>query len=90
MKNNKSLNFFKNKNGEWTIAQFPNFPIIAWLLLYISLFFIGDSNLKSSVHSLSNAFLFTWAYLEIAMGDSGFRRLLGGVVILSVIYGYFN
>ncbi len=88
-KNSNNMNFFKNKDGKWAVIQFPNFLLMAWLFLTLALLLIGESNLKDNIHQLSSALLFAWAYLEVTKGDSPFRRLLGGVVLLSVIYNYF-
>ena len=89
-KNNNILNFFKNKDGEWTIAQTPNFPIIAWFFLALTLQLFDGGSLKSGMQLLSSALLFTWAYLEITSGDSSFRRLLGGIVLLVLVYDFFS
>lgn len=84
-----ALDFFKDKNGQWAIAQFPNLLIMTWLLLSFIILIISDDDLKRSLQLLNGSVLFAWAYLEITKGDSSFRRLLGSVVLSSVVYSYF-
>ena len=50
----------------------------------------SDDSLKGGVQQLASALLLVWAYLEVTTGDSNFRKLLGGIVLLIVMYGYFN
>lgn len=84
------LDFFKNKDGKWTIIQFPNLLLIAWLLLTLVAIFLGAGSLKSSIQLLSSAVLFAWAYAEVTTGDSNFRRLLGGIILLYVVFSFFT
>jgi hypothetical protein len=46
--------------------------------------------MKAGFASLSAAFLFTWAYLEITEGASYFRRALGAVVLASVLMSFLR
>jgi len=80
--------FFRDKEGNIIIGQLPNIPIIGWFLFYILsiLDFLNDySQLFSSI---STAFLFTWAYLEFTQGVNYFRRILGAIVIIFIIYNW--
>lgn len=81
--------FFKDKDGKWTVIQFPNPLLVTWLFLMLLQMFMSASHLKSSIHQFSSAVLFAWAYMEVIRGDSSFRRLLGGIVLLVVLAGFF-
>lgn len=79
--------FFKDKDGAVVIWQWPNIPIIGWLVCATATRLIGAGAAQHLFAQLSTAFLFTWAYLEISSGASYFRRLLGGIVMLAIILG---
>jgi hypothetical protein len=73
-----------------TLWQVPNLPIIGWFSCLVISHFISAGVMKAGFASLSTAFLFTWAYLEITEGASYFRRALGGVVLVSVLMSFFR
>jgi hypothetical protein len=81
---------FKNKNGKIVLWQFPNIPLASWIFLSLLELLIKQSRAHSGVHALAEASLFVWAYLEIKMGVSLFRRILGGLVLLSLIISFFR
>lgn len=93
MPNNPAQRFVEklltNKHGKIVVWQFPNTPLISWLLLSVLAFFIKQGKFHTGFHDLAQASLFVWAYMELRMGDSLFRRILGGVVLLSIIIGFF-
>lgn len=82
-------NFFKDKDGKWAIVAFPNVLLAAWIAIIILTKFIPENNLHLSLSLLGSAVLFAWAYLELTDGTSYFRRVLGAVILLAVIIGYF-
>ncbi len=73
--------------GKIAIAQFPNLPII-FALVFSLLSFLPNLNngLENMFSFLASGFLFVWAYLEIFQGVNYFRRLLGIVVLIYLIY----
>lgn len=78
--------FFKDEHGKWAVVQWPNILLWAWIgIVAVSLFW-HDSHLKI----LQSCVLFAWAYLEITEGDSYFRRILGAVVMATVLFGIFK
>lgn len=81
--------FTKDKNGKWTILQPPNVPIILWAVFKALAYYTGSSTLKIGFEFLSVSFLFVWAYLELISGANYFRKILGGVVLLAIIYSHF-
>lgn len=80
---------FKNKDGKWAIIQVPNVLLSIWLVLTIVHVVAQDGTIKQGVSSLRDAVLFAWSYLEVTKGDSKFRRLLGGVVLIFVTIRFF-
>ncbi|HEX5456437.1 MAG TPA: hypothetical protein VFW77_03670 [Candidatus Saccharimonadales bacterium] len=79
----------QDNKGRTIIWQWPNKLLIGWVLLRIASHFLHAGSLKNGFGFLGNAFLFTWAYLEIIEGASYFRRFLGTAVIIAVTVGYF-
>lgn len=86
---NRIESFFKDKDGKWAIIAFPNVLLTAWLVVIILTKLIQDGNVHQGLSLLSSSILFAWAYLELIEGTSYFRRLLGVIVLLVVIVGYF-
>lgn len=82
--------FFQDKHGHVAVWQWPNIPLYGWLLFKLFAALIAQPQLKHGFTFLSMSFLFAWAYLEITSGLSYFRRLLGFVVFISIILGYFR
>ena len=81
---------FRDEKGDIVIWQMPNAPLIAWTTLRVLLFFLSDNDLSRQLTLLSDAILFTWAYLEITDGASYFRRALGVLVMALTVYGMFK
>lgn len=82
--------FWRNKDGRITVWQFPNPPLIAWLVFMVLSRVMHDGRLHAGYEFLSMAALFTWAYLEITSGESYFRKMLGGVVLLVLVISRFK
>jgi hypothetical protein len=81
--------FFRNpETGDLVLAQWPNPPLWA---------FIGASVVRRVLHphgtvgtvvsAVATVGLVVWAGLEVARGESPFRRVLGGIVLLVVLVG---
>lgn len=82
-------NFFKDKKGNAVIIQKPN------LYIYIALFFFVISYLRSDILIAIGKWGFRitilfWAIDEILRGDSPFRRVLGFVIGLLLIFMIFR
>lgn len=83
-------NFFKDKDDTIVIGQWPNIPIIGWLIFKVASMLANDTRLEAGFSTISTAFLFTWAFLEIQSGVNYFRKLLGLVVMTALVIGFFN
>lgn len=79
--------FFRNPDtGEVVVAQWPNLPL--WVFLAataVRLLFHPDGTAGTVVSVVSTTALVVWALIEIAVGSSPFRRVLGALVLLSVV-----
>jgi hypothetical protein len=81
---------FKDKHGKIVVGQFPNIPLAAWGFFSVIDIALKHGKIHTSIHELAQAWLFVWAYLELKTGDSLFRQILGGLVLLSVVMGFFQ
>lgn len=80
-------NFFKNKDDQTVITQKPNAPIVAWFIFLLIGLLPLSQELSDLVDFLGFSAIFIWASLEILDGNSPFRKLLGVVVMVFIIYG---
>jgi hypothetical protein len=77
---------FRTKKGTIIIAQKPNAPLVIWgVALCVSWLPIGSVGV-SVAHDVSFGAICTWCYLEIRSGVNIFRRVLGVVVLVTVLY----
>ena len=81
----KIAQFFKDKDGKVVVWQTPNIPLIAWAVAFALTFVPLPEKWHTLVSYIAFGFLFTWAWLEITQGSSGFRRTLGATVLLWLI-----
>jgi hypothetical protein len=81
--------FFRNPDtGEVVVVQPPNVPL--WLFLAataVRLLLHPSGALGTAVSVVSTLSLVVWAVLEIARGESPFRRALGAVVLAGTVLG---
>jgi hypothetical protein len=80
--------FFRDEHGEIVMAQAPNLPILGWAICAALSKLIREGRLHTSFHLLAQAFLFTWAYMEIRSGVTPFRRTLGALVMLGLLLSF--
>lgn len=80
-------NIFKDQQGKIVITQTPNLPLIVWFgaLVVAKLQIQPQVTLLADV--LSFGALFTWAWMEIFSGVNVFRRMLGAVVLIFILWG---
>ncbi len=78
--------FFCDKDGNIVIWQWPN--LLLWIWIITSVFAqIVPGKLHGALSLLASLMLIIWAGLELAWGDSPFRRCLGaGVGALAVAH----
>jgi hypothetical protein len=80
----------RDKNNKIVLWQRPNLLIIGWFACAVAARLLHAKQLHTGFSNLGTAFLFAWAYLEIAQGASYFRRLLGIVVAVAIVVRYFS
>ena len=81
--------FFRNpRTGDVVVAQWPNLPL--WIFIAATatrLLFHPHGSAGVVISAVATLSLAVWAGLEITRGDSPFRRVLGGVVLLATVLG---
>jgi hypothetical protein len=80
---------FRNPDtGELAIVQVPNLPLIVFLVATaVRMAFHPHGTAGTAVSVVSAVALGIWSIDEIARGDSLFRRVLGGVVLVTMVVG---
>jgi hypothetical protein len=81
--------FFRNPDtGDVVVAQPPNPPLLVWLAATLArLAFHPHGAAGTALTIVATVSLVLWSLLEIARGDSPFRRVLGAVVLAAVVFG---
>jgi hypothetical protein len=81
--------FFRNcKTGELAIVQFPNLPLAIFLVAsLVRLAFHPHGAGGTALSVIGGVSLGWWSLDEIVRGDSPFRRVLGGVVLVGLLLG---
>ena len=82
--------FIRDKDGEVVIWQFPNIPLWSWIIFTLLAMVITHGRGHNFSTKLAQASLFTWAFMELHSGKSLFRRVLGGVVLIIIVVGFFK
>ena len=77
--------FLSDRHGNIVLAQPPNVPIVAWAVLSVAAWLLPHGRAEDVVAFFASAFLFTWAWMELADGVTPARRTLGGLVLASML-----
>ncbi len=78
--------FWKDKNGKVPISERPNPPLIAAFMSMFLTFFLPEGHLKSIMSLIAFGAWFTWAWLELFQGSAYFRRTIGLIVLIIIVY----
>jgi hypothetical protein len=81
---------FRDREGNVVLGQFPNLPIVGWLVCVVASRVVAAGDTRTGLQSVATAFLFTWAFLEITKGVNYFRRFLGAAAMAAIVFGYFS
>lgn len=76
---------FKDPQGTLALAEAPNLPIITWFAAVVLAWF-ASGTFETLVSVIGKGALFTWAWLELFQGVNYFRRTLGAVVLIYVVW----
>jgi hypothetical protein len=81
--------FFRNPDsGDVVVMQPPNAPLLVWLAASaLRWVFSPDGTFGTALAVIGTVSLVIWSLLEIARGDSPFRRALGALVLVGTILG---
>lgn len=74
--------------GRWAVVQWPNLPLITFLVATgVRVLRHPEGTAGTAVAVIGGAALLGWSGLEIARGDSPFRRVLGAAVLAMTVAG---
>jgi len=76
---------FRDSEGNIVIAQMPNLPLLVGLTATLLQLVLPSGNLQTGIDLVAFGTLFTWAWQELFEGVNYFRRVLGLVVLGSLI-----
>lgn len=78
---------FRNRHtGDYTVAQWPNFFLGAWIVCSLIRTIFDPTGVQGDVLSwVGAAALLVWAGDEVLRGVNPFRRIVGGVVLLGLV-----
>lgn len=84
LKQDLCRNPLKDKEGKYVIAQFPNVPIMLFVLAKL-MQQITSGGVNEIFSRIGFGTLFVWAYLEFSQGVNSFRRALGLLVLIFIV-----
>ncbi len=81
----------RDEQGRRSVAQPPNPAVAVWLGTVVAGWVASLAGAASStldtLHLVGRGALLAWALDEVVRGTSPFRRVLGSVVLVAVLYG---
>ncbi|MDD1650827.1 MAG: hypothetical protein LUO80_10610 [Methylococcaceae bacterium] len=77
---------FRDQQGRVVIAQFPNWPLWTWAGASLLQWVIPGGPLTTFLGLVSLSAIVYWSLLEIFSGVNYFRRVLGLVVLVFVLF----
>lgn len=81
--------FWLDKDGNLSVVQKPNLPLIIWAASIIIQIVLGVGNpISTSVKIIGSVALLIWAILEVYSGVSYFRKLIGLCVLIIMAFVY--
>lgn len=84
--NNVYKQLFIDKNGRFVVAQFPNVPLIIWLVSILVNLVINNHTANTIISAVGTVSLATWAILELFSGVNLFRKILGTLVLVYIAF----
>lgn len=85
---NFKARFFRDKDGNLVLWQWPNIALSLWLICLILAKLLPSGSLRDLTAWLGFGSLLTWAVLELFWGVDYFRRLVGLIVLAIVIHSH--
>ena len=78
--------FWYDSSGKLSLIELPNIPLLLGGLFLIASKLGAHTKLATTFSNLEFGFLFVWCWLEITTGKSYFRKILGIIVLVAIIY----
>lgn len=83
-------NIFKTEMGEIVIGQWPNTPLVLWFVFLVGARLPLPELWTQLFDMASLIAILVWAMLEIVSGVNIFRRILGAVALVTVLFLRLN
>lgn len=80
-----SQKFWEDDRGKVVVWQKPNLPLTIWFLATVGGMLLPNGFIQKALYLIGLVALVVWSILEISRGVNYFRRLLGLLVLLSMI-----
>lgn len=77
--------FFRDKDNNLALWETPNAPLLVAMAALVGQLF-SHGNVSEFFGLIFFGSVFAWGWLEIMYGTSLFRRWLGGLIMLAVVY----
>lgn len=83
--------FTRSDTGELAVVQWPNLPLTTFLAATaVRALAHPEGTAGAVVAVVGAAAILVWSVLEIARGDSPFRRVLGALVLVVTVAGILS
>ncbi len=83
-----SHKFWEDKRGHFVVWQKPNIWLTTWFLAMVANWLLPSGWLSKSAGFISLIALVVWAVLEFTQGANYFRRLIGLLVLLLLVFNH--
>jgi hypothetical protein len=78
--------FINRHTGAWTVAQWPNPPLLVFVATALLLRFLGPTGAwETALRTVSILAIGLWAVDEVIRGVNPFRRALGALVLAATV-----
>ncbi len=77
---------FRDSEGRIVIAQMPNLPVIVGVTATALAFILPTGRIQTTADLVGFGALFTWAWQEMFEGVNYFRRSLGLIALVGIIF----
>ncbi|MEI6442073.1 MAG: hypothetical protein WCO29_02805 [Nostocales cyanobacterium ELA583] len=86
MENTLFNQVFRDSEGKIVLAQMPNLTLIVWIVASLLKIVFTTGRINIGLDLLAFGSLFTWAWEELFQGVNYFRRALGFLVLVALIW----
>jgi hypothetical protein len=83
-----SQKFWVDKRGNFVVWQKPNMFLGFWFIVTIINLFIPAGWVHTAVGTVSLLSLIIWAVWEVTAGVNYFRRTIGSLVLLLIVFAH--